>query len=168
MKESDKEKYIAEEAFIVQHAGEIPEVAYHSSLYYLMEDPEGPGLKIDANDTVSLKHAVVSRYRAIILRDLDPANRDKRIYKGLARCFVNWQRLVKFCIREQVDYADIRAETSERLREFLHREAADVRSGSRSSSINCSVREIGSLAESLGLLPGDMPERLQELCLDEG
>ena len=164
----DKEKYIAEETFIVRHAGEIPEIAYHSSLYYLTEDPEGPGLKIDAKDTVSLKQAVVSRYRAIIFRDLNPGNRDKRIYRGLARCIVNWQRLVKFCTREQVDYADIRAETADRLREFLHREAVDVRSGSRSSSINCSVREIVSFVESLGLLPADMPERWQELCLDDG
>ena len=168
MKDSDKERYIEEETFIVQHAGEIPEIAYHGSLYYLTEDPEGPGLKIDANDTVSLKQAVVSRYRTIILRDLDSGNRDKRIYRGLARCAVNWQRLVKFCTREQVAYEDIRVETAERLREFLHREVADVRAGSRSSSINCSAGEIDSLANSLGLLPEELPERWQELCQDEG
>ena len=168
MKDSDKEKHIAEETFIILHAGEIPEVAYHGSLYYLTEDPEGPALNVDANDTVSLKQAVLSRYRTIILRDLDPGNRDKRRYRGLARCIVNWQRLVKFCNREKLDYADLRVETADRLREFLHREAVDVRSGSRSSSINCSVREIVSWAESLRLLPADMPERWQELCLDWG
>jgi len=168
MKDLDIERYIAEETFIVEHAGEIPEVAYHGSLYYLTEDPEGPGLKIDTDDTVSLKQAVVSRYRTIILRDLDPRNRDKRMYRGLARCAVNWQRLVKFCISEKVTYEEILAETADRLREFLHREAADVRSGTRSSSINCSAREIESLAESLGLSPEDLPEGWQELCLDDG
>ena len=166
MNDLDKERYIEEEAFMVQHAGEIPEIAYHGSLYYLTEDPEGPGLKIDASDTVSLKQAVVSRYRTIILRDLDSGNRDKGIYRGLARCVVNWQRLVKFCTREHVAYEDIRAETAERLREFLHMETADVRSGSRSSSINCSAGEIDSLAYSLGLLPEELPEGWQELCQD--
>ena len=164
----DKERYIAEETLIILHAGEIPEVAYHGSVYYLTEDPEGPGLKIDANDTVPLKQAVRTRYQTIILRDLDPDNRDKRKYRGLSRCAVNWERLVKFCTREQVDYENIRALTGDRLREFLHREAADVRSGARKSSINCSVGEIESLAGSLGLKPEDMPEKWQELCLDAG
>jgi len=168
MKNSDKEKYIAEEVFIIQHGGEIPEIAYHGSLYYLTEDPEGPELKIDANDTVSLKQAVVSRYRTIILRDLDPGNRDKRIYRGLARCAVNWQRLVKFCTMEQVAYEDIRAETAERLSEFLHRETADVQSGSRATtSINCSSAEIDALANALGLLPEELPKGWQKLCQDD-
>ena len=165
MDDLDKKRYIAEETLIIMHGGEIPEVAYHGSLYYLTEDSEGPGLTIDDNDTVSLKQAVLTRYQAIILRDLDPDNRDKRIYRGLSRCAVNWDRLVKFCIKEKMDYEDIRAVAADRLREFLHREAADVRSGARSSSINCSVGEVESMAGPLGLKPKDMPERWQELCL---
>ena len=166
MKYLDKEKYIEEETFIIQHAGEIPEVAYHGSLYFLTNDPEGPGLKIDPDDIVSLKQAVISRYRTIILRDLDPGNRDKRKYRGPARCVVNWQRLVKFCTREKMAYENIRAESADMLCKFLQREAADVKSGFRSSSINCSVREIASLAESLGLAPEALPKGWQKLCID--
>jgi hypothetical protein len=168
MKDLDKERYIADETLIVQHAGEIPEVAYHGSLYFLTEDPEGPGLTLNPGDTLSLKQAVVNRYRIIILRDLDPFNRDKRMYRGLARCKVNWQRLVKFCTREKVAFEDIRAEVADKLRKFLQREAAEVLSGTRSATINCSAREIDSLAESLGILPEDMPEGWRELCLDAG
>jgi hypothetical protein len=82
MKESDKKTYIEEEVFVVQHSGEIPEVTLHESLYYLSEDDEGPGLQVKPDDVFPLKLAVVKRYRTIILRDLAPGNRDKRIYRG--------------------------------------------------------------------------------------
>ena len=75
----DKKAYIAEEAFMVLHSGEIPEIALHSSLYYLTEDPEGPGLILTAADILPLKQEVVKRYQEIILRDLEPKNRDKGI-----------------------------------------------------------------------------------------
>lgn len=39
---SDKEGYLFDEVLILQDSGEIPEIAYHTSLYYLTEDPEGP------------------------------------------------------------------------------------------------------------------------------
>jgi hypothetical protein len=166
MERKEKDRYIAEEVYLVQHGGEIPEVAYHGSLYYLTDDPDGPGLNFDPKDIHPLKQAVVSRYQAIIRRDLDPDNRDKREFRGLARCAVNWQRLVRFCMRENIAYEEMRAETAAKLREFLQRESADVRSGVRSSSINCSSKDIDFLVKSLGLTVQDMPERWQELCPD--
>lgn len=164
MDKQDKETYITEEALIVLHSGEIPEVAYHGSLYYLTEDPEGPGLELYNDDIFPLKQAVVGRYHTIILRDLDPENRDERIYRGLARCVANWQRLVKFCARENMDYGEIRDETANRLRAFLQKEIADVQSGKRSSCINCSIEEIKDMAESLRLSSADLPQGWQELC----
>ena len=89
MSESDKKTYIAEEAFVVLHSGEIPEVTYHESIYYLTEDVEGPGLQLNIDDVFPLKQAVIKRYRAIILRDIDPGNRDKGLYRGMARCVAN-------------------------------------------------------------------------------
>jgi hypothetical protein len=160
----DKETYIAEEAFIVLHSGEIPEIALYSSLYYLAEDPEGPGLELNAGDISPLIQAVARRYRAIILRDLEPGNRDKRSYRGLARCAVNWQRLLKFCTREGLDFSAIRAETAEALQNFLVQEVADVGSRKRASSINCSQAEIDGLAKSVGLAPADLPDGWQKLC----
>jgi len=164
MSESDKKTYIAEEAFVVLHSGEIPEVTYHESIYYLTEDVEGPGLQLNIDDVFSLKQAVIKRYRAIILRDIDPGNRDKGLYRGMVRCVANWQRLLKFCTREKMDVSVIRVETAEALIKFLCNEFNEVQSGSRSSSINCSQAEIEELAISLGVSLDDLPERWRELC----
>ena len=167
MIDQDKKEYIEEEAFLVQNSGEIPEVTLQSSLHYLTEDPDGPGLELNGDDIIPLKQAVVERYRAIILRDLDPGNRDKRIYRGLARCRVNWQRLRKFCARENIDFAGIRAETAEALQYFLQQEVLDVKGGKRSSCINCSREDIDSLSASLGLSSADLPQGWQELCPED-
>ena len=164
MNRQDKDTYIAEEAFMVLHSGEIPEVTFHSSLYYLTEDPEGPGLELDGDDVCSLRQSVVERYRAIILRDLDPENRDKSLYRGLARCTANWLRLEKFCSREDMNFLAIRIETAKALREFLKQEVADVKGEKRPSCINCSHKEIEALVESLGISSQELPEGWQELC----
>jgi len=164
MNEFDKKACIEEEVFVVQHSGEIPEVTFHESLYYLTEDVEGPGLELNADDLLPLKQAVVKRYRAIILRDLEPGNRDKRIYRGLARCAANWQRLLKFCSRENMDLAPIQAETAKGLQAFLQQEMLDVESKKRSSCVNCSYTEIENLAKSLGIVSDDLPEGWQKVC----
>ena len=164
MKGVDKKTYIEEEAFMILHAGEIPEVTLQSSIYYLTEDPDGPGLGLTEEDMLPLKQAVVTRYRAIIIRDLDPGNRDRSIYRGLARCAANWQRLLKFCARENLELGAIRAETAEELQHFLQQEVLDVASGKRLSSINCSQAEIFGLAESLGVSAADLPQGWQDLC----
>jgi hypothetical protein len=164
MKESDKKTYIEEEVFVVQHSGEIPEVTLHEALYYLTEDDEGPGLQMKPDDVFPLKQAVVKQYRTIILRDLDPGNRDKRIYRGLARCAANWQRLIIFCTREGIDFQIIRNEAAGALQEFFDTEVADVDSKKRSSCINCSQAEIEELAISLGVSWDKLPEGWQELC----
>ena len=164
MKDQDKKTYIEEEAFIVRHSGEIPEVAYHGSLYYLTEDPTGPGIELAPQDTKPLSQAVVERYREIVLRDLEPANRDKGLYRGLARCAANWQRLEKFCAREKMDFLVIQNEAATALKEFLNNEIDDVVNGNRSSCINCSAKEIETLIDSLGLSVDDLPEGWQELC----
>ena len=167
MKDLDKKAYIAEEAFMVLHSGEIPEIVLHSCLYYLTEAPDGPGLEFNADDILPLKQAVVKRYREIILRDLEPKNRDKGIYRGLARCAVNWQRLLKFCSRESLDFTAAQTETAAAVQRFLQQEVIDVENGRRSSCINCSVQDIEKLADSLGLSMDDLPEGWQQLCPEE-
>jgi hypothetical protein len=164
MKEPDKKTCIAEEVFVVLHSGEIPEVTFHESFYYLTEDAEGPGLQLNSDDIIPLMHAVVNRYREIILRDIDPENRNKGLYRGLARCSANWQRLHKFCTREKIDFSVIQTETAKALKGFLNNEVADVESGRRSSCINCCQAEIEELAISLGLSVGDFPKGWEELC----
>jgi hypothetical protein len=164
MKELEKKTYIEEEAFVVLHSGEIPEVTLHESLYHLTEDAEGPGLQLNIDDVFPLKQAVIKRYRVIILRDIDPGNRDKSLYRGMARCVANWQRLLKFCTREKMNFSVIRAETAEVVTMFLCNEVSDVQSGSRSSCINCCQEEIEELAISLGVSLDDLPEGWRELC----
>jgi hypothetical protein len=164
MGSKDKQALIAEETFMIIHSGEIPEVTYHGSLYYLTEDPEGPGLLLNSDDISPLKQSVVERYRAIILRDIDPGNRDKGIYRGVARCLANWQRLLKFCARENMDYLGVQDEAAPVLHEFLKNEIDEVVNGNRSSCINCSAEDIATLVHFLGLSPADLPEGWQDLC----
>jgi hypothetical protein len=124
MNESDKETYMAEETFVIQRSGEIPEVT---------------------------------------LQDLDPGNRDKKIYRGLARCTVNWHRLFKFCFTEKIDSAELEREIAAALQNFLLQEVTDVLSGMRASSINCASQDIEKMAASLGLSLDDLPEGWQDL-----
>ena len=168
MNSQDKGTHIAEEAFVILHSGEIPEVTFHESLYFLTEDAEGPCLQLNFDDILPLKQAVVKRYRAIILRDLDPENRDKSLYRGLARCSANWKRMEKFCAREKMGFSALQAETADALINFLCIEIADVRSGCRSSSVNCCKTEIEELALLVRISAGGMPEGWQELCQGNG
>lgn len=164
MKELDKKTLIAEEAFVVQNSGEIPEVTLHESLYYLTEDADGPALELDVLDLAPLKLAVVERYRSIIQRDLDPENRDTSIYRGLARCMANWHRMTKFCLKEKIDFKDIKAETADGLQKFLLNELSDVQNGTRSSCVNCTSGEIENLITALGVGEDDLPDGWRDLC----
>jgi len=160
----EKGSLLADEFLLVRHSGEIPEVALHGSLYYLTEDPAGPGIALAAGDLALLKDAVQARYREIILRDLEPENRDKGLYRGLARCLANWQRLRRFCRREDRDVGEIRQEVAKALQHFIARELEDVLNGSRISCINCSADELRQLADDLYLADDDLPDNWQCLC----
>ncbi len=93
----ERRKIIEEEEFMVRHSGEIPEIAYHNSLYHLSEDQEGPRLgRLTPAEMAGLQTQAMARYREIILRDLRPENRDLSIYRGVRRAIWNWQRLHKF------------------------------------------------------------------------
>jgi len=155
---------MADEYLLVRHSGEIPEVALHSSLYYLTEDPAGPGMRLSPEELDLLKDAVQERYQEIILRDLDPENRDKGLYRGLARCVANWGRFSKFCYQAGRDVEQIRVQVASALRRFITRELRDVRSGRRVSCVNCSVEELRQLATDLYLADEDLPDGWQSLC----
>jgi GAF domain-containing protein len=84
---------------ILRNSGEIPEIALHTTLYYLEEDEEGPGITLIEEELHQLHDAALARAREIVLRDLDPDNRDLGLYRGPARSIVNWRRLQNFCQR---------------------------------------------------------------------
>ena len=162
--QQSKEQYLADERLIIKHSGEIPEVAFHGSLYYLTEDPDGPGLEISRADMAGLEEMVVARYRTILLRDLDPENRDKRIYRGLARCAANWRRLRNFARGKEINIEPVRAEAAQKLLHFLGLLARERKNGSRSFTINCSARTLFELAEDFGLERELLPEDVEQFC----
>jgi hypothetical protein len=158
--------YLADELLIVRNSGEIPEVALHGSLYYLTQDPEGPGLELDHLEVRMLKNMVVERYREIIHRDLEPGNRDLSIYRGVARALANWRRLAGFCRKEGRPNEAYRLEVARALVAFLRNEVAEVRSCSRISAINCDCEGMLTFARELGLGPEELPEGWIGLCPD--
>jgi hypothetical protein len=161
---NERESLLAEETLIVRHSGEIPEIAFHASLYYLGEDPAGPQLMLTEAELGALRQQVVARYREILLRDLNPENREAPIYRGLKRCIFNWKRLGKFCERQAMTAEDIRQETGEALRRFLLQEAGEVKAGLRQSCLNCTKEELAAFAGEIGLLPEQIPEGIEGLC----
>ncbi len=110
---------IKEEAEIIRHAGEIPEVAFWNSLHYLTEDPEGPGLKLTQEEENYLKKAIVDRYLVIIKRDLTYENKGKSHYRGLERAITNWKRLSAFAEREGFALEHLRKWVLECLQTYL-------------------------------------------------
>ena len=164
LEKSERSFYLTEEKLLVRHSGEIPEVALHSSLYFLSEDPQGPHLELSPAERAVLEEQVVERYQEIILRDLTPDNRDKSLYRGLARAAVNWQRLCKFCRQTGRKESPFRREAAQALQVFLRQETAEVAAGKRASSVNCSRATLIRLAEQLGLDPATLPAGWQHLC----
>jgi len=155
---------IEEEAFAIHHSGEMPEVALHTALHFLQEDPEGPRLKVTPEDIEPLKDAVENRYERIVMRDLNPRYRDRSIYRGLARAIANWHRWVRFCEREKRDVAVHRQDVAAALLTFLAIETADVVSGRKPSSVNCAASELTAFSDTLGLALSRLPEGWQLVC----
>lgn len=162
----DKETLLAEELLIVRNSGEIPEIAFHSALHYLTTDPEGPGLVLDASDIRQLETQVIARYREIMQRDLNPANRDLRLYRGIRRCIYNWERLGKFCGRQGLPCdEELQREIAGLLCAFLHQEAREVGAGLRTSSVNCTGAELADFCRLMDIDAGQLPAAWQDLCL---
>jgi len=164
---TDLRNLIEEEVFSIGHSGEMPEVAFHTSLHYLQEDLYGPKIKIAPEDIHRLKDAVEKRYTRIIMRDLNPRYRDRSIYRGLARAMANWHRLVRFCERGKRDVTVLRQDVARALLTFLAAETADVAAGRKPSSANCSPAELAAFIETLGLAPSQLPDGWQLVCPEE-
>ncbi|NPB09999.1 MAG: hypothetical protein GXO17_06550 [Thermodesulfobacteria bacterium] len=110
---------VIEEADLIRYSGEIPEVAYWNSIYYLTEEADGPGLSLSASEERLLKKAVVERYLTIIARDLNVENIGQSLYRGVTRAATNWRRLKNFVRKEGFSLEAVRLQVLERLRLFL-------------------------------------------------
>jgi len=143
-------KHVAEEAFLIEHSGELPEVAYYNSIYYLCEDKDGPMLNLSEEDLLALKKAVIKQYLKIIKRDLTPSNKEKRIYRGIERAWVNWNRLLNFTKKFNIDISDAKAIIKQQLISFLENEIQELSSGKK-VNLNISKEDLSNFLKGLDI-----------------
>ncbi len=160
----DRVALLEDEVYILRDSGEIPEIAYHATLHYLTKDKQGPQIILQADELVLLQDAALQRYRIIVLRDLDAANRDLGLYRGVRRTLYNWQRMEAFCQRIDRDCASFKPVVREALQEFIQQELEDVASGLRVSSVNCSKENILEFLQLLDSAEDSLPVGWQRLC----
>lgn len=162
--QSDREYMLEEEWLLVRHSGEIPEVALHASLHYLGEDAEGPHLVLTQEEIEHLQQAAVARYEEIILRDLDPGNRTRSLFRGIRRANHNWYRYVRFCERIPRSVDAFQQRTAKALLDYLHLEQAELKAGTHQASINCTAEALLTFALGLGLAAASLPQGWEALC----
>jgi hypothetical protein len=101
---SVRDEVLREAEVIKYEGGEIPEVFFWNSYFYLTEPPpKGLGLILNEEELLVLKRAVIERYLEIIKRDLTPENIEKPFYRGIKRAIVNLGRLKKFAEKEGLE-----------------------------------------------------------------
>ncbi len=164
MTEQMRTQLLEDELLIVRHSGEIPEIALYATIHYLQEDPEGPQLTLTDVELHALQDAALERYREIVLRDLDPENRDLSLYRGIRRTLYNWNRMQAFCGRIGRHQDVFKEIVRKALLEFLHREADDVAAGRRRSCINCSATELVEFARELGCDSDSFSSAWLDIC----
>ena len=158
-------EHIDNEWFVVRHSGELPEVALHSSLYYLTEAEDGPKLTLAEHHLRELQAAAMERYRDIILRDLLPENRNTSMYRGVKRAIINYQRYQRFCLRQALEVSHgFIDEVAEAFSSLLAVEVADAKASAYETALNCSLNELQSFAMEIGLAVNELPKELAGIC----
>lgn len=157
-------EHLENEWFVVRYSGEIPEIAYHSSVYFLTKAKDGPRLAQSEIDFTPLLEAARERFREIILRDILPENRNTAMYRGVKRTIVNYQRFQKFCKRQGLDEHAYANEVAVSLLKFLEVESVEVTKGSPCSAVNCTFEDLNEFAVSVGLVSHMLPEGIAQLC----
>lgn len=164
MIQSDREYILEEEWLLVRHSGEIPEVALHASFHYLGEESEGPHLILTQEEVEHLQQAALARYEEIILRDLNPGNRDLSLFRGIRRANHNWYRYARFCERICCGVDVFQQQAARALSHYLQVELGEVGAGQRQASINCTAEALLTFALSLGISPTALPMGWEQLC----
>ncbi len=165
MCEQERRDILEDELFLLKDSGELPEIAYHSSLYYLTKDQDGPGLVLTEVEEQLLQEAALERCQEIVLRDLTPDNRGLGLYRGPRRSIYNWQRYCTFCQRiDQRQDDAFKESVAQALVHFIRQEADDVEEGDRESSVNCTMEDLLAFAEEVGILRLDLDVGRLFLC----
>ncbi len=161
---NDSSTAFEDEWYAVRYSGEIPEVAFHSALFHLTEDRDGPGLSLSPAQVAHLVDAVRLRYLDIIGRDLLPANRQTSGYRGVKRAITNWNRFELFCASYDLDISEDKQQVAQALMHFLAREIEDMQSPEHRCCINCSFEELCAFSEQLGLSTAEHLSPLHDHC----
>lgn len=155
-----RREWLEEEAEQIEHAGEIPEVALHAALHALEQSPEGPQITLSAPERRRLERAALARYQRIIVRDLTWRNRRFAIFRAISRAMTNLERLTGFARRYRFPLAAFRRQAAGRLRDYL---VAEIGSGWRCRSLDCTAEELADFARRLGLELAPLREGLAEV-----
>ncbi len=165
MTQEERLGLLADEWLMVRHSGEIPEITLHSSLHYLTEDKDGPGLTLSEKEFSSLKEAALERYHEIILRDICVENYHKTIYRGVRRSLYNLQRCQAFAARQSVECDALRETVAQALLLFLQQGSRAAGKDLPQNFINCSMKELEELTQELGLTVEQLPAQIAQFCL---
>jgi len=153
-----RREWVGEEVQQIEHAGEIPEVSLHGAHYALSGDADGPQLTLTPAERRRLERAALDRYRRITLRDLTFRNRRFAIFRGVSRAIVNFERTAGFARRYRFPLADFRRQAASALRDYI---LAEVASGWRCRSLDCSRNELTAFAARLGLGAAPLAEQVE-------
>jgi hypothetical protein len=158
---------LIDEWLIVRNSGEIPEITYHASLYYLEKDPLGPDIELTNGQKQYLKDAAVERYQEIILRDIRIENFPKTIYRGVKRTIYNWHRYQAFCARQELDCLKFRKTVVTTLLLFLEQGTTAAGESLPEQFLNCRFNELLQFTEELQISIEKFPDNLSRYCLVE-
>lgn len=164
MTEDERADILADEWLIVRNSGEIPEIAFYSSLYYLTEDDDGPCLSLSEEEIQVLKEAAVERCQEIVLRDMLLENFDKTIYRGIRRSIYNWQRYQTFCRRQSLSLLGFRNTVARTFLLFLEEGVSAAGTSLPEAFINCSLDELIRFGEELGVAAEQLPADCGRFC----
>ncbi len=165
MTEEERRELLADEWLMVRHSGEIPEIIFHSTFYYLTEDKDGPGLLLSEKELSSLIKAALARYHEIILRDICVENFHKTIYRGVRRTLYNLQRCQAFATRQSTECDEFRETAAQALLLFLQQGSSAAGKALPQNFINCSMKELEELTCELRLKAEQLPSNIAQFCL---
>ncbi len=161
------DELIENEWYTVRYSGEIPEIAYNSAIFFLTISADGPRVELSESQTLMLKEAALERYKEIVVRDLEPQNFDKTVYRGIGRSICNYTRFCDFCARQKLDRSGVRSSASVALFTHLKLEAEQLKNKVSCVSFNCTYKELIGFAAELGVELQPEFESLQVLCQQE-
>lgn len=158
-----RQELLEEEWLLIRHSGELPEIAFHSALHSLTQDPEGPRLKLCAEETHALFQAALTRYQEMLLRDLCLDKRRLTIYRGIKRAIFNWQRLVNFCRRQDWPCDDFRSVTAQAMLVLLREAERQPGMDDLALVFNCTLDELSRFTGELGIGQKQIPAAIRRL-----